>query len=94
MPDACHSPYLVEYGTDTLHLQRAQTLVGGQAACHDIEHKIRLNGLQDGQTYYYRICAREIADYQSYSKTFGDTVRSRFYRFKLPAATRPTLRSW
>lgn len=76
----------VEYGTDTLHLQRAQTLVGGQAACHDIEHKIRLNGLQDGQTYYYRVCAREIADYQSYSKTFGDTVRSRFYRFKLPAA--------
>ena len=75
----------VEYGTDTLRLQRAQTLVGGQAACHDIEHKIRLKGLQGGQTYYYRVCAQEIADNQSYSKTFGDTVRSRFYRFTLPA---------
>ena len=75
----------VEYGTDSLHLQRAQMLVGGQVACHDIEHKIRLTGLTGGQTYYYRACAREIADNQAYSKTFGDTVRTPFYRFTLPS---------
>lgn len=75
----------VEYGTDSLHLQRAQMLVGGQVACHDIEHKIRLTGLTGGQPYYYRVCAREIADNQAYSKTFGDTVRTPFYRFTLPS---------
>lgn len=76
----------VEYGTDTLHLQRARTLLGGQAVCHDIEHKIRLQGLQPGQRYYYRVCAQEIIDYQSYSKTFGETGRTPFYSFTLPAA--------
>lgn len=76
----------VEYGTDTLHLQRARTLVGGQAVCHDIENKIRLEGLKPGQTYYYRVCAQEIIDYRSYSKIFGETARSPFYTFTLPAA--------
>lgn len=76
----------IEYGTDKEHLQRARTLLGGQAVCHDIEHKIRLTDLKPGQTYYYRVCAQEIIDYRAYSKTFGDTVRSPFYTFKTPAA--------
>lgn len=75
----------VEYGTDTLHLRRARTLIGGQAVCHDISHNVRLDSLQPGQTYYYRVCAQEIIDNQSYSKTFGDTARTPFYRFSLPA---------
>lgn len=76
----------VEYGTDTLNLKRASALRDGQAVCHDIENKIRLSGLKGGTPYYYRVCAREIGDYQSYSKVFGDTVRSSFYRFCLPAS--------
>lgn len=75
----------VEYGTDTLHLKRARTLLGGQAVCHDIEHKIRLDSLQPGQTYYYRVCAQEIIEYKSYSKKFGETGRTPFYRFTLPS---------
>lgn len=50
-----------------------------------IENKIRLSGLEGGKPYYYRVCAREIGDYQSYSKAFGDTVRTSFYHFCLPA---------
>lgn len=76
----------VEYGTDKQHLQRTRTLLGGQAVCHDVEHKIRLTDLTPGATYYYRVCAQEIIHYGAYSKTFGDTVRSEFYSFKLPAA--------
>lgn len=75
----------VEYGTDTLNLKRAVALRDGQAICHDIENKIRLSGLEGGKPYYYRVCAREIGDYQSYSKAFGDTVRTSFYCFCLPA---------
>lgn len=75
----------VEFGTDTLHLQRAQTLVDGQAKCHEVLHRVRLDGLEGGRTCYYRVCAREIADNQAYSKTLGDTVRSRFYRFTPPS---------
>lgn len=76
----------VEYGTDTLHLQKARTLIGGQAVCHDIEHKIRLSNLEKGETYYYRVCAQEITECKAYHKTFGKTGITPFYKFTLPSA--------
>ena len=75
----------VEYGTDKEHLQRARTIVDGQVICNDINNKIRINGLEPGQTYYYRICSREILDYQAYKKVFGETAVSDFYTFTMPA---------
>ena len=77
----------VEYGTDTLHLKTARSFIGGQEICYDIENKIRLDSLKPGQNYFYRICAQEIIDYQSYSKTFGETYKSPFYSFTLPSTT-------
>lgn len=75
----------VEYGTDTLSLRRALMEYGGQAVCHDIEHRVRLEGLQPGQRYFYRVCAREILHYAAYSKIFGDTLRTPFRSFRLPS---------
>ncbi len=76
----------VEYGRDTLALQTAEARMAGQAICHDIEHKIRLDGLTAGVRYYYRVRAREIIANHAYSKTFGDEYVSPFYSFTLPAA--------
>ena len=45
----------VEYGTDKDNLQRARLLVDGQVICNDKLHKIRIDGLQPGQKYYYRV---------------------------------------
>lgn len=73
----------IEYGTDTLNLKKVQALQNGQAVC-DIENKVRLSGLKPATSYYYRLCAREIGDYQAYSKSFGDTVRTSFFSFRLP----------
>lgn len=75
----------VEYGTDTLRLKRAETLIAGQAAVHDIEQKILLDSLAPGTTYFYRICAREVLMNQAYHKEFGDFVRTRFYKFSTPS---------
>lgn len=75
----------VEYGTDTLHLQKARTVVDGQVICNDLHTKIRLTGLQPGQPYYYRICSEEILLYQAYKKEFGETAVSPFYTFTLPS---------
>lgn len=75
----------VEYGTDTLHLQKARTVVDGQVICNDLHTKIRLTGLQPGQKYYYRICSEEILLYQAYKKEFGETAVSPFYTFTLPS---------
>ena len=84
----------IEYTTDSLlltnpsslssGLHRAQTLIGGQAVCHDIEQKILLDSLEAGQRYYYRVGARELLENRSYYKAFGDTVYSNIYSFTLP----------
>lgn len=74
----------VEYGTDTLQLRSEQQLFGGQAVCHDIEHKVRLTDLQPDTKYYYRICAREIFHYAAYNKIIGDTLHTQFYNFTTP----------
>ena len=74
----------VEYGTDTLNLKRVRLIIDGQAEFNESIHKIRLEGLTSGQTYYYRVCSQEILQYKAYSKKFGHTAKSDFYSFTMP----------
>lgn len=76
----------VEYGTDSTSVKRVHTLVDGQVICNGLHNKIRLEGLQAGQKYYYRVCSREITLYKAYKKEFGETAVSPFYSFTLPSA--------
>lgn len=76
----------VEYGTDTTQLKRARMIVDGQVVCNDKLHKIRIDSLQPGKRYYYRVCSQEILLYGAYKKVFGNTARSNFSEFTLPAA--------
>ncbi|RHJ85382.1 metallophosphoesterase [Parabacteroides sp. AM08-6] len=77
----------VEYGTDKNQLKKARTLVDGQVICNDIQQKIRLENLEPGKTYYYRVCSQEIMLYQAYKKIFGETAVSDFHSFTLPTAS-------
>ena len=74
----------VEYGTDTLHLQKTHTLVDGQVLCNGLHNKVRLTNIQPGQKYYYRVCSREILVYKAYEKQLGETAVSPFYTFTTP----------
>lgn len=76
----------VEYGTDTLNLKQKRLIIDGQAEFNESIHKIRLEGLTSGQTYYYRVCSQEILQYKAYSKKFGHTAKSEFYSFTMPDA--------
>ena len=76
----------VEYGTDTLNLNRARMMVNGQAQTNEKIHKIRLEGLASGKTYYYRACSQEILQNMPYRKVFGHTAQSGFHSFTLPDA--------
>lgn len=76
----------VEYGTDKNNLTQKQTIVAGQIISNNYLNQIRLDNLIPGQTYYYRVCSREITQYQAYHKEFGETVMSDFSSFTLPAA--------
>lgn len=72
----------VEYGTDTLDLKRARTIIDGQADFTKTIHKIRLENLEPAKRYFYRVCSQEILDYRAYHKEFGQPVKSEFYSFK------------
>ena len=76
----------VEYGTDTLHLNRKRLIIDGQAEFNESIHQIRLDNLVPGQTYYYRVYSQEILQYKAYSKKFGNTAKSDFYTFTMPEA--------
>ena len=76
----------VEYGTDSTNLSRKRLIIDGQAEFNESIHKIRLENLTPGQTYYYRVCSQEILQYKAYSKKFGNTAKSEFYSFTMPQA--------
>ena len=76
----------VEYGTDTLNLKQKRLIINGQAEFNESIHKIRLEDLISGQTYYYRVCSQEILQYKAYSKKFGHIAKSEFYSFTMPDA--------
>ncbi len=76
----------VEYGTDGNLDQTLQLYVDGQMLCNNYHHKFRLENLEPGKTYSYRVCSREIAVYEAYRKAFGDTAISETYTFRLPSA--------
>ena len=76
----------VEYGTDKINLKRVRLIIDGQAEFNESIHKIRLDNLTPGQTYYYRVCSQEILQYKAYSKKFGNIAQSDFYTFTMPKA--------
>ena len=76
----------VEYGTDKTNLIRVRLIIDGQAEFNESIHKIRLDNLTPGQTYYYRVCSQEILQYKAYSKKFGNIAQSDFYTFTMPEA--------
>lgn len=84
----CPVTSYVEYTTDTVAAptRKARQIYGGQEVVHDIEHKVRLQGLTPGVEYFYRVAAREITVNRAYHKEFGDSLYvSPYYSFTLPA---------
>ena len=76
----------VEYGTDKENLKQVRPMLDGQAICNNDLHKVRIEGLQPGQKYYYRVCSTEMLVYKAYSKAFGNTAVSEFGTFEIPEA--------
>ena len=75
----------VEYGTDTVKTKTARTLLAGQEPCFDIENKVRIDSLEPGRKYYYRVCAQEVLLNEAYRKILGGTVKTAWHSFTLPS---------
>jgi len=76
----CHS--WVEYGTDSLNMQRAQSWMEGETIAYNKLNRIHLTDLKPGTRYFYRIFSREITLYQPYKKEFGETATTEIKSFK------------
>lgn len=74
----------IEYGVDGKLDRKKELYVDGQIVCNTTFHKIRVEDLEPGVTYSYRVCSREISLYQAYKKEFGPVCYSNIYTFKLP----------
>ncbi|SFF62288.1 FN3 domain-containing metallophosphoesterase family protein [Sunxiuqinia elliptica] len=74
----------VEFGTDENLGTKAETRIAGQVVANVKQHQVRLDGLQPGQSYYYRVCSREVLVYGAYKKEFGEVAYSDVYEFTLP----------
>lgn len=80
----------VEYGTDTADTDSwtmARTIVDGQVMCNGTMNRIRIDGLEPGRTYYYKVYSRQILIYQAYRKEFGETAVSPVHSFTIPPET-------
>ncbi len=75
----------VEYGENGALDHKKARYVDGQMICNNTHQKIRLDGLEPGKTYSYRVCSREITLYEAYRKEFGPTVYSDTYTFRMPS---------
>jgi len=72
----------VEYGTTTSSLtSKAEASSCGLKQAYNKLNKIRLTNLTPGTTYYYRVCSKEITNFQPYSVTYGNTIYSSVFSF-------------
>ncbi len=74
----------VEFGNDKNLANKMETIIAGQVLANVKYHKVRLNDLVPGKTYYYRVGSREVLTYGAYKKEFGEKEYSEVYKFTLP----------
>ncbi len=74
----------VEYGEDKDNLQKVASMVDGQIIAGNTIHRIRLNNIEAGKHYYYRVVSQEMLINQAYRKKFGPAVISDFFQFCIP----------
>ena len=81
----------VEYGTDTLELEKARTMLDGQAVCNNHIHKIRLENLEAGKTYFTGFVPGKSWNMQRIAKPSAIRLFRRFILSGCPASGKPVL---
>jgi 3',5'-cyclic AMP phosphodiesterase CpdA len=74
-------------GTTTHHSE------AGIVDSYNTLHKVRLQNLKPDTLYHYTVKSREIAEFQPYKLTYGETIGSEVFTFKTPAL-KPKEVSW
>lgn len=74
----------VEYGENGQLDKKAHLVSHGIVTAYNRLHKIQLEGLLPGKKYSYKVCSKDIVDFQPYKLTYGNTIESEVYSFTTP----------
>lgn len=83
----------VEHGETSALGSVAHHAEGGIVDSYNRLHRVRLENLKPDTTYYYAVKSKEIAEFQPYKLTYGETITSEVFSFKTPAL-KPKEVSW
>lgn len=74
----------VEVKPDGGEADRHYTVRNGLRDAYNTFNVIRVENLRPDTRYQYRLCSKQIADFQPYKVTFGDSIVSPWRRFSTP----------
>lgn len=74
----------VEVKPDGGEAERHYTVRNGLRDAYNTFNVIRVENLRPDTRYQYRLCSKQIADFQPYQVTFGDSIVSPWHRFSTP----------
>ena len=74
----------VEVKPDGGEAERHYTVRNGLPDAYNTFNVIRVENLRPDTRYQYRLCSKQIADFQPYKVTFGDSIVSPWRRFSTP----------
>ena len=74
----------VEVKPDGGEAERHYTVRNGLRDAYNTFNVIRVENLRPDTRYQYRLCSKQIADFQPYKVTFGDSIVSPWRRFSPP----------
>lgn len=73
----------VEYGLTKENLdKRAVSIDAGLVDAGNTVNKIPIGSLQPSTKYYYRVCSKKIVDFEPYSMTWGEEIKSDIFMFE------------
>lgn len=71
----------VEYGTNGQLNLKAHHVTNGLVDANSRFHRVRLDNLEPGQTYQYKVLSKDILSFEPYKLTYGETIESPVYSF-------------
>ncbi len=72
----------VEFGEDESLGQKARTSRHGLFDAYTTRHIVRLQDLEPGKTYAYRVVSQEFLQFEPYEVIFGETIASNVFSFR------------
>ncbi len=71
----------VEYGEEATGNKALPAANLGLLAANDRVHEVTITGLKPGTKYMYRVCSRQIVEFQPYLMTWGEVMNSEVFHF-------------